>query len=326
MTQIILIVSIDVECDKGPNWAIKKPLSFLNVIKGIPCHLQPLFDAFAIKPTYLLSPEVLTNDESTKLFRSLRNKVGLGVHMHGEFIEPYSKCDAERTEAFLNDFSIRVEFQKISNQTKLFSEKLSFNPTSFRAGRFALSRYTLFFLEKLGYLVDSSVTPFNWWCHRKGKGVNFLGAANQPYFPSFDDFRKRGKMSILEVPVGIVNPFWEKFPSFLLRKINPLNRIETILLNAFLKDRLRSLWLRPTYSTVEQMIFVTKRIVKMNRTDKPILNMMFHSNEAMAGTSPYNKTENDVINFLDRLRDYFTSIFIKFDVQSITLSEIVKII
>jgi hypothetical protein len=189
-----------------------------------------------------------------------------------------------------------------------------------------LSRHTLLFLEELGYLVDSSVTPFMWWWRRKGQGVNFLGALNQPYFPSSDDVRKRGKMSILEVPLGIVNPFWEKFPNCLLRKINPLNRIQTILLNTFLRDRLRSLWLGPTFSSVEQMIFVTNWIVKKKRTQRPILNMMFHSNEAMAGMSPYNQTENDVNKFLDRLRYYFNTIFLKFDIQSISLSEAVRVI
>jgi len=326
MENIYLIVSVDTECDKGPNWAIRKPLSFLNVIKGIPDQVQPLFDEFAIKPTYLLSPEVLTDDESIRLFQSLQNKVELGVHMHGELIEPHPKWNADKTDAFQSDFRPRVEFQKISNQTKLFEEKFCFHPTSFRSGRFGLSRHTLLFLQELGYLVDSSVTPFMWWWRRKGEGVNFLGAPNQPYFPSSDDVRKRGKMTILEVPIGIVNPFWEKFPGCLLRKINPLNRIQTILLNTFLRNGLRSLWLRPTFSTVEQMVFVTNWIVEKAKMQRTILNMMFHSNEAMAGTSPYNQTENDVNNFLNRLRNYFTILFSKFDVQSIALSETVKII
>jgi hypothetical protein len=326
MVKISLIVSVDTECDKGPRWQIKRPLSFLNVIKGIPDKLQPLFNEFSVKPTYLLSPELLMHNSCTRLFQSLQKKVELGVHMHGEFIEPYADWNAKRTDAFQGDFSPRVEFQKISDCTKLFEEKFCFHPTSFRAGRFGLSRYTLFFLEELGYSIDSSMTPYVWWWRRKGEGVNFLGVPNQPYFPSPHDFRKRGKMSILEVPISIVNPFWERFPVCLIRKINPLNRIQTILMNAYLRNKLRSLWLRPTYSSVEQMIFVTDRIVKMAKTKRPILNMMFHSNEATPGMSPYNQTENDVNSFLSRLRNYFAILNSKFDVQSITLSEAIRLV
>jgi len=315
-----------VECDKGPHWAIRKPLSFLNIIEGIPHKLQPIIDEFSLKTTYLLSPEVLANSECLKLFQSLQNQNELAAHMHGEFVEPLANWNADRTDAFQIDFSPLIEYQKIHSLTELFEKKLGFRPTSFRAGRFGLSRYTLRFLDKLGYFVDSSVTPFTWWWRRKGKGVNFLGAPYQPYFPSFNDFRKRGKMKILEVPIGIVNPFWAKWPSPILRRINPLNRIQTILLSTFLGKRIKSIWLRPTFSTVHQMIFVTHWIIKSVRSRTPILNMMFHSNEIMAGMSPYNQSEDEVKNFLKKLREYFTFLLSKFEVQSIALSETVKII
>lgn len=45
--------------------------------------------------------------------------------------------------------------------------------------------------------------------------------------------------------------------------------------------------------------------------------MMFNSNAAIGETSPHNQTESDVNSFLDRLRNYFTTIFLKFDVQSV---------
>jgi len=315
-----------VECDKGPHWAIRKPLSFLNIIEGIPHTLQPVLDEFSLKITYLLSPEVLANSECLKLFQSLQDQNELGAHMHGEFIEPLANWNADKTDAFQIDFSPRVEYQKICSLTELFEKKLGFRPTSFRAGRFGLSRYTLHFLEKLGYLVDSSVTPFTWWWRRKGMGANFLGAPYQPYFPSSNDFRKRGKMKILEVPIGIVNPFWAKWPDPILRRINPLNRAQTILMNAFLGGRIRSFWLRPTFSTVEQMIFVTNWIVKNVKSKMPVLNMMFHSNEIMAGMSPYNQSEDEVKNFLNKLKEYFAFVFSNFKVQSVTLSEIAKLI
>ena len=70
-------------------------------------------------------------------------------------------------------------------------------------------------LKELGYLVDSSVTPTRWWWRRRGEGVNFLGASDQPYFPDVKDFRKNGNMKILEVPVTLTNNFWNRIPHFI---------------------------------------------------------------------------------------------------------------
>ncbi len=320
MQKIFFIISVDTECDKGPNWGIKHPLSFKNVIEGIPERLEPLFERFHIKTTYLISPEVLMDEGSLRVIQSLAKRAELGTHMHTEFIDPYAHWCAERTDSFQQDFSPQIEFQKICSLTKLFVTKLGFRPTSFRAGRFGLSRYTLRFLEKLGYIVDSSVTPYLWWWKRRGEGVNFLGAAYRPYFPCAKDFRKEGKMRILEVPISIINPFWEKWPDFFLRKINPLKRTQTILLNTFLRNKLRSLWLRPTFSTAQQMLFVTDWIVKRTNRTIPVINMMFHSNEVTAETSPYNNTKKDINNFLNKLRTYFEGIFSNYDVQPIGLS------
>ena len=133
-------------------------------------------------------------------------------------------------------------------------------------------------------------------------------------------------MSILEVPIRVINPFWEMFPGCHLRKINPLHRIQIVLLNTFFRNRLRSLWLRSTFSTVEQMISITNWIIKRAKTKMPVLNMMFHSNELASGASPYNNTEADVDNFVGRLRKYFGALFSSYDVQSIGLSDAIEVI
>jgi len=273
-----------------------------------------------------LSPEVMIDNKSVALFRSLGDKAELGTHLHSEFIPPHENFKIDYTSAFQSSLSPEVEYEKLENLTQLFVDQFGYLPRSFRAGRFALSRYTLNFLEKLGYPVDSSVTPYHWWWEKRGVGVNFLGAPVQPYFPSPKDFRERGKMRILEVPVTLTNRFWDRIPSSILRRINPIARWQTILLNIFLGKYQRSLWLRPTYSTAEEMLSIGKYLSAKAGDNRLILCMMFHSNEATAGMSPYNQNENDVNNFLDRIRNYFNTIFMKFDVQSITLSDTVKII
>jgi hypothetical protein len=53
----------------------------------------------------------------------------------------------------------------------------------------------------------------------------------------------------------------------------------------------------------------------------PTLNMMFHSNEILPGTSPYCKTPEDVTRFLQSLDEAFEYLFKKYTICSIGLGE-----
>ena len=319
--KIYLIISIDTECDKGPNWQVRQPLQFKNVLEGIPKRLQPLFEKYNLKPTYLLSPEVLMNDDCTNLFKSLNENGELGTHLHAEFIKPDPNWTAEYTNSFQSDYETRIEFEKLKNLTDLFKAKFDYYPESFRAGRFGISKQTLRFLQDLGYKVDSSVTPFWWWSGENGKGVNFLGSPYQPYHPSSNDFRIPGELRILEVPITIINFFWDKLPMRFQRRLNPLNRVQITVLNLIFNKKLRCMWLRPTFSSTEEMLAVSAYISQNASTDHIVLCMMFHSNEATASMSPYNSSDNEVCLFLKRLNEYFNSLSSKYEVQSIGLSE-----
>ena len=60
-------VTIDTECDKSPNWSNSSPLTFNSIYDAIPNKLQPLFEAYSIKPTYFLSPEIIEDQPSVEV-------------------------------------------------------------------------------------------------------------------------------------------------------------------------------------------------------------------------------------------------------------------
>jgi len=66
------IVSVDVEIDKSPNWSTATPTTFSGVKHGIKEILHPLFMKYGVRPTYLLSPEVISL-ECCKIFLELNN-------------------------------------------------------------------------------------------------------------------------------------------------------------------------------------------------------------------------------------------------------------
>jgi hypothetical protein len=57
-------------------------------------------------------------------------------------------------------------------------------------------------------------------------------------------------------------------------------------------------WLRPSYSSLDEMRAVARRLADAG---VPVLNMLFHSSEAIVGGSPYNRTDAELAAFFDRL-------------------------
>ncbi len=60
-------------------------------------------------------------------------------------------------------------------------------------------------------------------------------------------------------------------------------------------------WLRPSYSSLEDMIDLARDLATWN---EPVLNLLFHSSEAIVGGSPYNRTQSELDAFIDRLERF----------------------
>ena len=64
---------------------------------------------------------------------------------------------------------------------------------------------------------------------------------------------------------------------------------------------LRMRWLRPSYSSLDDMIALARDLARL---DEPVLNLLFHSSEAIVGGSPYNRTQAELDAFCDRLERF----------------------
>ena len=302
MSNIYVAVTIDVEPDCSADWSRSSPLTFKSVTDGIPNLLQPIFSKAGVAPTYFLSPEIIKNDNCIPALLSLKGKKEFGVHLHPEFVEPEKDLEesgGKKSEKFAClDYSDDIEFEKLKNITSSFKKRIGFNPTSYRAGRFGADLSSVNSLTKLGYLVDSSVTPHVDW--RRKNGPNFRDFPEQPYFVDSKDFGKKGvEKEILEVPVSISG---KRFP-FLPSKWFYYS------------------WLRPSLMTVlEQKLLIRRFLKKFNSNQNIFFCMMFHSVEIIPGVSPYSKREKDSRKILKRIEailNFFNCLGAKFT----TLSE-----
>lgn len=282
MSRAYLCVSIDTECDKGKGWRLRQPLSFDGVHDGVVQRLQPLFERFGAKPTYLLSPEVLRDEACVGVFRRLA--CDLGTHLHGEFAEPEARVP-EITSEFQRDYTPDAERQKLTYLTDLFIRAFDYQPQSFRAGRFGIGPATIGILETLGYSVESSVTPSMDWSSSGAAGLSFMDAPTQPYRPDRIDPGRPGGADMLEVPVTIRRR---------LRNVLP-----------FLGKRIDPLWLRPTRESGARLVCLAEEEIADARRRSPgrpaILNAMFHNVEVVPHLSPYAENEGQAKAILDRL-------------------------
>ena len=272
--EVYLTVSIDTECDHDSNWTRSKPLTFHSINTGLPKVLQPAFMSVGAVPTYLLTVEVMEDDESARTLRALDGDYEYGTHLHAAFIEPekkFSDYAGVDSPDFQCGYAPEIEYRKLENLSNLFEDRFGYRPTSFRAGRYGASGNSIDALEKLGYLVDTSVTPYLAW-HEPNASVDFRKAPEQPFFPAAGSIAVPGaSRPLLEVPVTM-KPRFLRGPR----------------------------WFRPWFSSVEQMKAIVRYQLRRHRLQRAVsLNMMFHSMEVIPQATPYPQNKDDVRRFVD---------------------------
>ncbi|HET6149702.1 MAG TPA: hypothetical protein VFH68_19345 [Polyangia bacterium] len=284
----ILCVTIDCERDKGPGWRARRPLSFGGVHRGLGERLDPLFRHFGVKPTYLLSPEVMRNAAAAERIARLPGSAERGAHLHAEYVGPDLDDEAESL-IFQAALSPAQERAKLEALTRLFVDTFGERPRSFRAGRFGIGAASLGILAHLGYTVDSSVTPFVDWSGAGPGAPSFAHAPTTAYRPDLRAPAAPGAGPIWEVPLTIRPRIWQRQP----------------LARRFLQRRLRHRWLRPTWGSARALIDLAREVWRESAAGEhpapPIWNVMFHNVEVVAGASPYARDESQAGAILGRL-------------------------
>lgn len=283
-----LLVTIDTECDKSSTWRTASPLTFRGVTEAIPDRLQPLFARFGIRPTYLLSPEVMTHPGSVAALKACRD-VELTTHLHGDYVVPQIKTwdfAGTTTDEMQWEYGAELERAKMATLTEMFRQQFGFQPLSFRAGRFGAGPHTGRILQELGYRIDSSVTPHICWTSRRGeKRPDYRRHPEMPYTLGPEgDISCPGTGGLLEVPVTIL-------PTGTVASNNPAEPI----------------WFRPWYSDADTLCRVLDHVLAqppVNGVHRPLM-MMFHNVELLAGASPYPQTAAEVQRYLDMMARVF---------------------
>jgi peptidoglycan/xylan/chitin deacetylase (PgdA/CDA1 family) len=292
-----LLVGIDTEGDNQWDAAARARQRFENIY-ALP-RLHALFARHGIRPTYVVTYPVASDARSAEVLRTLlaRGDCEVGAHHHAWETPPCTPADRQRHgyASLLPREQFEAQLQAL---TDAIGGAVGRQPVSYRSGRFGFSADHVASLERLGYLVESSVAPLFSEAHKGGP--EFVEAPLRPYFLSYDSAVRPGTSEVLEVPVSAA--LNRRLPRALRHAYARLPRpyASKRILRALRLLRMR--WLRPSYSPLEDMCSLARDLAAWQ---EPVLNVLFHSSEAIVGGSPYNRTQAELDAFCDRLERFF---------------------
>jgi hypothetical protein len=288
-----LLVAIDTEGDNQWDAGARRHQTFRN-IHALE-RLHDFFAALGVRPTYVVTYPVVRDPQSITVLRRLlaRGDCEIGAHHHAWETPPFDPIDVDRHPYALSLPLDRFEAQ-LSALTTAITDAVGVPPRSYRSGRFGFAAAHVSPLERMGYLVDSSVTPLFYEAHKGGP--DFVDAPLTPYFLAYDNPTRPGTSHVLELPVSA--SLNRRVPAWVVRAYGrapwPYTTRRALRLTGIATIH----WLRPSYSSAQEMMALAGRIAKQG---VPILNLLFHSSEAIAGTSPYTRSEAELTTFFDRL-------------------------
>jgi hypothetical protein len=292
-----LLVGIDTEGDNQWDAAARANQRFENIY-ALP-RLHAMFARHGVQPTYVITHPVATDPRSAEVLRRLLSggDCEVGAHHHAWETPPCTPDDV-RHHAYASTLPLQQFEAQLSELTAAVGSAVGVRPVSYRSGRFGFAPSHVTALEAEGYLVESSIAPLFFEAHKGGP--DFVEAPLTPYFLAYDSATQPGTSNLLEVPVSAALnrrlPKWLQYAY--ARTPRPYETKRMLRLLRLVRQR----WLRPSYSSLEDMVALARDLA---RAGEPVLNLLFHSSEAIVGGSPYNRTQAELDAFFDRLDRFF---------------------
>ena len=299
-SDVKLVVTIDTEED---NWgAFRLPRYTCENIARIP-RLQEIFDTFNVTPTYLLTYPVATDEKSVSILRAISDakRCEIGAQCHPWNTPPFGE-ERNAGNSMLCNLPADLQYAKLKSLQQTIREHFGVDPISFRSGRFAYNTSVARNLHRLGYKIDTSITPYTNWT--RSHGTDFTRLSPRPFrFGKENAFEECAGGDLIEVPVTV---------GFLQRDFRRSNYIsEAVMRSPINKLRLTGLlyrlrlvnkvWLSPEVSDSRTMIRLAQT---MRRNGYPILNLVCHSPGLKAGLTPFTRTEAEEKRPLLRLQEF----------------------
>jgi hypothetical protein len=294
---MFLAITIDTEED---NWSDYHSCPTLSNIEELP-ELQKLFDRYRVTPNYLISYPVATDKNSIALLRNIREdgRCEIGAHLHPWNTPPFEEEKTPRNTMLFN-LDKDLQYRKLESLHAKIVENFRFEPVTFRTGRWGFDRTVAENIHKLGYEVDTSVSPYSNW--EKYGGPDFSDRSPAPLRITVGN-GPPAESTILEVPatIGFLQDDYDTCNRYLktisgsalrhLRLVGILDRLNV----------LNKVCLSPEPDNAEKMIRLAE---SMKRNGHQVLNMFFHSTSLRHGLNNFTKTREEAEEMTRRIERF----------------------
>lgn len=307
------IITIDTEED---NWGYTAEKYTTTNIERL-YDLQLIFNDFDVKPVYLVTYQVAIDNKAVAILKSIlkEKKCTIGSHCHPWSTPPYVE-EKNKINSMLCNLPVALQYKKLQNLHRTITDSFGIEPVIFRAGRYGFDPSVAENIYRLGYKIDTSITPFISW--KDYGGPDFTNYTPVP-FKYFLNSSEDSYLIELPVTIGFSQDNFARcneLSSFLggksfFKKL----KIKGILYHMRL---LNLVWLSPEQADYKKMINLVKKMKKENYS---FLNMTFHSPSLKAGLSPFIKNKEDEKRFFNDIR-----LFLKYihneGIKNVNLNEI----
>ena len=315
-----LIVTVDVEEDQ---WGVT-PSRYATVqnVRRLPT-LQKLLHEFGSIPTYLLTYPVVSDPRAVAILREILEGGGceIGMHCHPWNTPPYEER-LNNYNSMLCNLPATLQFEKLQRLHEAIQNNFEITPIAFRSGRWGFDPEVAKNIVRLGYRIDTSITPYTSWA--ECDGPDFSRFSPQPYEfthpPVADGYLGT---SLLELPatIGYLHGEFESCAR-LVRSLGRTPFRQFKLGGILSKLRLlRKVWLSPEMETPVRMIQLVRQMMSQGYE---VLNLVFHSTALQKGCNPFVRTETDEQRFLANLHR-FLELVKEEGVMCTTLSEAARL-
>jgi len=311
-----LVITIDTEEDNWGEYA--RDRYTVENLARLP-RLQRIFDRHGVRPTYLISHPVAASDTAVEILGGFHEagQCEIGAHCHPWNTPP---LDEERNamNSFITRLPAELQYKKLAHLHQTIIQNFGVVPRSFRSGRWGFGDSIAQHLIKLGYSVDSSVSPAMDWSEYGGP--DYSSCNLQPYIYEMEAATGVTGGRLLELPATV--DFLQGPDAIARPAYWTLNRNVTFgreVLAALRRLRaINHVCLSPELDEASEMIRLTKALM---RREQPVVNMFFHSPSLLEGCSPFVQTAAEVESFFDSI-ETFVGFAVDAGLRPVTLSEL----
>jgi hypothetical protein len=273
---------------------------------------QSVCDEFDVRPVYVVDHPIASQEESAAPLRAIhaRGRCEIGAHLHPWVTPPFDE-EVNRRNSYPGNLPRELERAKLEALVGAIRAGLGVRPLSYKAGRYGFGPNTAAILVELGFEVDLS--PFPPFDLREDGGPDWTHAPvvprwlaggrllSVPTTGGYVGYASGGGHALFRL-ASAPSIAWARLPGVLSR-LGALERLH----------------LSPEGYEPAHHRRITRALLARGVR---VFTFALHSPSVMPGCTPYVRSDEDRLRFLDSCRRYFEFFLGEFGGESTTAIEL----